>query len=352
MRGTKLGAGRSAARGLVWTVLGLLSILALGAWVGTETIVAALKSLRWVFPVLLAMAGGKHLLRTRAWHRALQAEGVSLPPRSLFQARVAAQGFGYFASMGGALSEPLKPWLLRREAPLASTMSATLVEAFVYWATALAVILAGIPSAAHLFSNVDGALALSVALAGASGGALFLLLGRPVLLSGLLRLAERRAIQTGRWLQRLRRAAEIEAQVRSFRARHRLASVRMALLDLGVQAIMLAEVWLILSAIGRPPSLAQLLVIEASSRLVKVAGFLVPGRIGTDEAGSAGAFALLGLDPASGLTLALARRAQVVCWTALGMIWLARSERRETATDGHRDRSLLADASASLGGYR
>jgi hypothetical protein len=64
------------------------------------------------------------------------------------------------------------------------------------------------------------------------------------------------------------------------------------------------------------------LALEAANRMVKMMAGWMPARIGADESGAAGAFAALGLPAASGLALALTRRARDLLSVLVGMIWL------------------------------
>ena len=66
-----------------------------------------------------------------------------------------------------------------------------------------------------------------------------------------------------------------------------------------------------------------MLALEAANRMVKMMAGWMPARIGADESGAAGAFVALGLPAASGLALALARRARDLLSVLVGMIWLA-----------------------------
>jgi uncharacterized membrane protein YbhN (UPF0104 family) len=131
----------------------------------------------------------------------------------------------------------------------------------------------------------------------------------------------------------LHKAEEIERRIRSFRFRHPAAVRRMLCLGLLVQAVTAAEALTVMNALGIHIGLFALLAVEAANRLVKIVSFYIPGRVGADEGGAAGTFLLLGMDPAAGLTLALARRVQALFWAAMGLVWLslggsARSARR------------------------
>jgi len=312
----------------VLALSGLAFVVALAFWVGPETLMSMLVELRWAFPVLLGIGALKHILRVRAWQLALSAEGISIPFWSLLRVRVGAHSLAYLASMGGVLSEPLKPWLLRKHTAAAKTMAPTIVEAFFYWMTALLIIVVGVVAAVPLFDDATTSPTRSVALGvvAAAGLILLVLLRRRGVLRGIVRFLNNHTSLPSSWQTKLEQAVQIEEQIRSFRMRHPRVVAGIITLDLGVQVAMLAEVWIVLSAVSVAPTLLLVLAIEGASRIVKILTFYVPGRIGADEAGGAGSFLLLGLNPAAGLTLALARRAQALVWTALGMAWLARAD--------------------------
>ncbi|MFQ5791406.1 MAG: lysylphosphatidylglycerol synthase domain-containing protein, partial [Acidobacteriota bacterium] len=180
--------------------------------------------------------------------------------------------------------------------------------------------------AIHMVADKQDAFTLSFICLATSGLVVLLLFARAPLLPRPVAFVSRVKALPERWLSMLDKAGEMERQMRSFRLRHRGAVVRILSINLLVQIVMLAEVWMVLSAVGVPVYFSRLVAIEAASRLVKMLSFYVPGRLGADEAGAAGSFLVLGLDPAAGLTLALARRAQGICWAAVGLAWLGRGD--------------------------
>jgi len=291
------------------------------ASIGAGTTLEQLRAVRWALPGLIAVSLLKHGLRTKAWQLVLRAERVPVPFWRLFQIRVASNSVSYLSGLGVA-GDPLKSWLLRRSAPLEATMPATLVEAGAYWLTSLFIGLAGAAAALGLVSGTKE-LALAAAVC---GGALvlacaFFLYPRPVTPKAgraLLRVAPSglRAKVSG-WLER---ASEMEARFRTFRLRHGRVALYAAGLNLLVQALKLSEIVVVLTLAGAAPGAAAVLAIEGMERLINTLTFFVPGRLGVYELGSAGAFALLGLDPAAGLTLALARRIQGLAMAGAGLV--------------------------------
>ncbi|MFQ5739409.1 MAG: lysylphosphatidylglycerol synthase domain-containing protein [Acidobacteriota bacterium] len=308
----------------VLTLVGFGLLAALIGWIGPATLLRQLAALKWVLPVLMALGLVKHALRAWAWKRALDAEGVLFPFPELLRVRIGSQALAYLSSMGLLVSEPLKPWLLRKKAPIARTIPATLVEAGVYWSTSLLITTIGTFAAVHLVASGHDAWTLSVIAVVIFAAVVLLLFAPTPLLPGLAGYVAQRSGGGSKWAMRLEKAAEMEKQMRSFRLRKPGTVVAIFGFHMLLQVVMFAEVWMVLRAVGVRIDIFYLTMIEAASRIVKMMSFFIPGRVGADEAGAAGAFLLIGLSPAAGLTLAVARRIQALFWTAIGLLWLGR----------------------------
>ncbi len=311
--------------------LALLGALVMG--IGPLVVWEQLVALRWVIPVLVVAGLVKHAFRTVAWQLALDADDVRIPISQLFQVRIAAHGVAYASGLDLIVSEPLKPWLLRKVAPADATIPATLVEASLYWLVSLAVTTVGAFAAVTVVADTRSAQAGAWGALAVLGGVLWLVLGRTRQVPRLARIATRWTATRPRWSAILDRAAEAEVRMRSFRLRHPGTVGLMLGLNLFVQVVMLGEVATVLAALGHPHDLTRLFEIEAASRVVKMLSFYVPARMGADEAGAAGAFLLLGLNPAAGVALALARRLQVLAWATLGLAWFAAARRGGAIAD-------------------
>jgi hypothetical protein len=277
----------------------------------------ALHELRraWVaLLILIAVSLVRLLLQTRSWQLALRAEGAQTKFAELVGIRLASQSLGYLSVLGPALSEPMKIRLLRNN--WKTSMTATLVDSGTYWFSSVVVGIVGCVAASVILAHGRyGATLLAVAtLFVLAGAALF---RQKPILSCLVELSGQRAPQ---WLKK---GAELEAQIRTFRERHPDALRSMMRLGLTCQVLLVAEAAVVISAAKIPLHLFTILGIEAAVRVAKMTGGWIPARIGADEGGAVAAFTAFGLSPAAGLMLALARRSRDFLWCALGLGWLA-----------------------------
>jgi hypothetical protein len=109
---------------------------------------------------------------------------------------------------------------------------------------------------------------------------------------------------------------------------------RLVVLEAAFQLFAVAEVYLTLALIT-PQHVAwtSALVLETVSRAVTILFKMLPMRLGVDEAGAAVFADRLGLGSATGITLALVRRMRVLCWSAVGILFvLTRSTWRSAAS--------------------
>lgn len=310
---------------IVLAAAGLLLLAVLVVRLGPATLARQLAVVGWSLPVLATLGLVKALLRTWSWDQALAADGVEVSSGRLFGAAIAAQSMAYLSALGPLVGEPMKPLLLRDSAAVDASTPSTLVDTGVYWFTSALVGLTGAFAGMLLLARTPGAVAMLLLSAAVFAAALSLLLARrPVVPRARAAVCNWKG-QGHQFCSLLRKAEEIENRIRSFRFRHPAAVRRMLGLGLLVQVVTAAEVLTVMNALGHHIGFLALLAVEAANRLVKILSFYVPGRVGVDEGGAAGAFLLLGMDPGAGLTLALARRMQALFWAAVGLAWLGLS---------------------------
>jgi hypothetical protein len=277
--------------------------------------VPELKAIWKGLPAIIALSCVRLLMQTSSWVTALGALGVEASTLSLMGIRLSAQGAGYISVFGPLLSEPMKIKLLGNAD---SSAVATLADTGTYWfASSVFGVFGCFAAAALLVSSGSGrALALVLLAAAFLAGLALLARTEPLLVPLIRRLGER----CPGWL---RRAAELEAAIRAFAARHPDAIRRMFWLDIGCQLLLAAEVIAVLWILRIPFHAGTILALEAGNRGAKMLTGWLPARIGADEGATAGLFAVLGLSSAAGLALAVTRRLRDLLACGAGFAWLA-----------------------------
>jgi hypothetical protein len=311
---------------LVTTLIGFVLLVVLVRRVGVEAIAAGALQVGWGFLAILAISGGRILVRAAAWRLCLdprEAGTVSL--RQAFGAGLCAEAIGSLTPLGLLASEPAKAAWVRDSVSFGRAMAAVAIENVLYSISVAIVIAAGtiallasfnLPVALRQASEVS--LALIVAVLVGLIAALWLA-GRR--LSLFAAVAERLAGQ-GRFGTGVRRL-ESRAQEAMQATRGRLLPIAVleSLFHVGGVAEAYITIWLLT---GTAPTLLAAFVLETANRIVNVVFRFVPLRVGVDEAGSALMTNVLGLGTASGVTLAVVRKARVLCWSGAGIVLMIR----------------------------
>src|SRR6476659_8695208 len=114
----------------------------------------------------------------------------------------------------------------------------------------------------------------------------------------------------------------IESKVYDFYKHHPGAFFLMVLCNLLAHATSVIEVYLALRMLGFQPQWAQAYIIESLTKVINFVFAFVPGTIGVYEGGTEVVLQTLGFAAATGVTLALVRKAGTIFWTSIGLLIL------------------------------
>jgi lysylphosphatidylglycerol synthase-like protein len=254
--------------------------------VGPRELVAQMRSLAPVLPLILALAAVRFLLQAAGWRAAMQAERRPRW-RDVFSAVVAGEAAGYFA-WGPVTREPMKAMFVSHAVPQRAALTAAVFERFVYAIVATLLIVCALAIAAVHYHFV----------------------GKFLFGSGLILGA---ALTMTQYWQR------VGGDLR----RHRSSLGRMGALAAAQEISNLVEAYFVLAWLGATPTLAAIVVLEGIGRLMNSAGQFIPGKLGITEAATAALADGLRLGSAHGLSLALARRVRSLAWGAVGIALVA-----------------------------
>ncbi|MDE3156279.1 MAG: flippase-like domain-containing protein [Acidobacteriota bacterium] len=313
--------------GLVAGVLGL----ALFVWAvrdaGVGHVVDGLRRVGWGFLLVLLVSSVRPLGRTIAWRLCLESS-ERLPLRDAFTASVTGTALGDLTPLGLLLSEPAKAMLVRHRLDLVTSFSALTVENLFYSLTVLLMILAGtaallvsfsVPPIVRLVSLLLVAAVLAAALFTA-----WVLRRRRRVVSGLMGWLADRRIARRFLVDRVAHVRALEDEVFSFTTRHEGRLLPIWALEILFHVSAVFEGWIVLALLGVHPTLLMAFVLEYVDRVIVIVFKFVPLRLGIDEVGTGLATDMLGMGTAPGVALAIIRKARVLFWTALGVVFLMR----------------------------
>jgi hypothetical protein len=302
--------------------------------VGWSEVVSGITSIGWWFLLVVALGASRMMVRARAWvlcvNYAPQHASTAAPQhfrfRDAFGAMLAADAVGNLTPLGLLASEPTKILMTRARISTVTSVASVTIENLFYIASVSLVLLAGtwllfqranVPPGLEQIADV---LVIAIVVIGIGG--LWLARRQPAVLS---RFAPLIAKLAGRSSVPADAFRDVESRIYGVLTwpLGRLAHV--ALWEAVFHVAAVAEVWLVLRALpGVAVTLTDAFVLESAGRFVTIAFKFIPYRLGIDEAGSGAIAQVLGLNPVTGVTLALVRRLRILVLNVIGLIHLAK----------------------------
>jgi hypothetical protein len=310
---------------LVLAGLGIVLFAGLVRSVGPSEIANGIRLLGWGFGLLVALGGCSQLVRTWAWRFTFKRDET---PRyfELLKIRLAGEAVSQLTFGGHIVGETTRAILLRRHLSLVRRVGSVVIDRGMFLFTSSLVIAAGLGTGLYTL-GLDRATRQSALIAAVGFGS-FIVLATivfqkrwPVLSRTLGQL--RRIGRLRSWSEaRIEEAREMETLVFDFYQESQGCFWASFLLHLLGHVLSLLEIFLVLRWLGAPVSLLESFMMEAMSKVVNSGGLVIPGNIGTLEAGNMVILRLMGYSAALGLTLALARRLRGLTWAAVGLTFL------------------------------
>jgi len=341
-------SGRTASKkGLTpLGVIGFIVGLALFAYfvekAGVGQILEGISRLGAGFVLVILVSSLRQIARSIAWTLCME------PPhrlrfRDAFRARVMGDAIGNILPFAGFLvSEPAKPALIRDRVPLMAGISALAIENIFYALSVALFIFSGmvalllsfsVPKGLRLVSIITlGVIAVVIALGGV------LIAKRLKFVSGTAKFLHRRGLSE-KWIEQ---AGSLEDRVYGFYQRNSARFLPILLLEFCFHLAGVIEIYVTLSFISpdQPPTFLTAFILESVNRIITVAFKFIPMKMGVDEAGTGRVSKVLQFTMATGVTLAIVRKARDLFWAAAGMILLLQR--------GLSLRSVARDAEAAL----
>lgn len=347
----KSGSARFTPLGIIFTLLGILLFAYFVKKAGLTEIWTDIKQLGTGFLLVLLVSSARPIVRSLAWTRAFTGEH-HLRFCDALGAYLIGDAVGTLVPLGIFVSEPTKAALVRKRVPLVASLSALAVENIFYSLSVALFIFAGTAALLLTFHlpkplRVVSIIALIVILF-IIPLAFLVLRRRWRFLSGTVDFLHRRGLARGFFERRRESVRDVEERIYGFYEQSSSRFLFIILLEACFHLAGVLEVFVTLWFISETaPSLLTAFMLESVNRFINVAFKFVPMRVGVDEAGTGMLAKVLGLTTATGVSLAIVRKARILVWTALGvlLITLRGLSLREVAEGAPGDESAAEDDS-------
>ena len=281
------------------------------------------------FALVLAISSLRYIIRTLGWTLCFDGKD-RLRFRDAFRAYVVGDAMGNLTPLGLIASEPTKAALVRDRVPLVVAISALAVQNLFYSLSVAIFILSGISVLLFTFPLTSGLRLMSIISLGVVAvititGFVIYHLRWNFITATFERLRRNRFGK--RFLKEKQRenTRAVEDTVYNFYSRHRLRCALIMALEGCFHLAGVLEVYVTLYFISDvPPTFLTAYVLESVNRIINVVFKFIPFKAGVDEAGSSWVTKRLDYGGQAGTSLGIIRKARVIFWTALGIVFLIR----------------------------
>ncbi|MBI4377040.1 MAG: flippase-like domain-containing protein [Elusimicrobia bacterium] len=277
------------------------------------------------FLVIIPLQLFDHMLNALGWRQTFEPEEArSIPFWRLVLGRVAGDGVNYLTPSASIAGEFVRPGMLATHASEEAKNASVVIGKFTQAIGQAVFILVGMSAVVsaklNFLSSLHSGIAVAMALAiiAVIGVSLYLLTSRRIGLQ--------------RWLGGSQLVSGIRERIRRYIALHpgRMAT-SVAFFSAGY-AWGSIEVLVICHFMGLSVSPIQAVAIETFSNIIDSLLFMVPAKVGTQEAGKVAIFHGLGLLPSQGLAFGLIRHVRELFWAGTGLTLYAINRRASSGT--------------------
>ena len=324
---------------LLLPALGLLLFGYLVGSLGLWQILENLALMKWWFPAVLLVALLWHITNSIAWSFAFAPEAFRPSLRTLFMAKLAGEAVNQVTPLANLGGEPVKAFLLTHQSPASRALASVVVNKTGQVFTGLMFTVIGLGLVAAQW-DLPHALPLPIklGLGGLGITALLLLFAlykkQRTMFSSLL--AVLRRLGLGEFVKRqMDRAVRTDASIARFYRDHKIRFFLVMAFHAMGWMLGACETYIILKVLGASVDFEIAFLITSLTVIINCLFFFMPSNIGVLEGGQVFLFMTMGLNPALGLSLAIAKRMRKIFWISLGWLFLTHLSRTVGASGSH-----------------
>ena len=316
----------------LFIAIGAFLLFALVKKIGLQTIADNIAQVGWRFVPILSLSFLWYVLYTAGWMQFLGRLCDGIGFWELFRIKITGEAVNTMTPANFIGGDPMRIYLLRKNFPLSEGAASVVVDRTLASTATIFVVVLGVVMAFVTFDRLPANLKYGVPIAAivCMGFIAFVLIHQrrgffSLMISACMRLGIKRDFSD----KTIRRFRELDGHIIDFyRANHRGFLLALLCHVLG-RLLGVVEVYAIGRAVSDDFTLFAALMLTALAPMVNVVFAFIPGAFGVMEGAYSGVLYLMGINPAIGITIQIAKRLRAACWIGLGLFFLGAHGRKK-----------------------
>lgn len=315
----------------IFFVLGLILFAYLIYKIQPAVLWEYLQKIGWKFLIIVAFSCLTYIDYAFAWELFLKNLNKRVHIWNIFKIKVCGEAISHITPFSWGGGDPARIYLLKTHIPLTEGTASVVVDRTL---NNLAVALFMLIGILILFIKFSLPLQLKIGLpivlaVMVSLSVFFYIRSHEGLFEFLLDVLKKLRIKRHFSEKTLKNVQEIDSHISHFYKMNKKAFVTAFGMHYLGRLSSAIEIFLVAFFLGQNLSFLEAYLLASMTIIVNMLFIFVPGAIGVLEGAYAGIFSLLGLNPAMGTSIQIVRRARMLFWVAMGLIFLSRMKEKE-----------------------
>ena len=315
----------------IFLIIGALLLLALIKKIGISTIVMNVREIGWLFLPILCISTLWYILYAVAWRQFLYRLGSGIRFWDLFKIKITGEAANTLTPANFVGGDPLRIYLLRKHFSVTEGAASVVVDRTLHSIATLMVIIIGVIVSFLNFDSFPSNIKFGVPIAilVSVGFMAFIFIHQRRGIFGLFMNAYRKiGIKKNFSEKTVKKFMNLDTHIVDFYRESNKGFIIALLCHVAGRLSGVLEIYAVGHVIDSNFSLFAALILTALAPIVNAVFAFIPGALGIMEGTYSGVLYIMGMNPALGITIQIAKRIRSSFWIALGLFFLGSHDRK------------------------
>ncbi|MBT3181285.1 MAG: hypothetical protein HN337_02115 [Deltaproteobacteria bacterium] len=300
--------------------------------IGIETVLSNMRLIGWWFVAVLSISGTWYMFYTFGWMQFLHRLSDGIRFWDLFRIKITGEAVNTLTPINFIGGDPMRIYLLKKNFPVSEGAASVVVDRTLHSIATLLVIMIGIIVSFLTFDNLPANIkyGVPIALIVSLAFMIFILIHQRRGFFGLMiNICKRLRIKREFSEKTVNKFMQLDAHIVEFYEMNHKGFIIALCSHIFGRLLGIAEIYIIGTVVSSEFTFFTALVLAALAPMVNAVFAFIPGALGILEGAYSGVLYLMHMDPATGITIQIAKRLRAIFWILLGLYFLGAHDRKK-----------------------